>query len=76
MKKINAEVKRITIKSEKKFLAGINSSTPRDVEMWSRVLRLKKNKMRNVTLLNCKKNVINKSEEIANVFGQKHFKCF
>ena len=69
-KKCNAEAKKIVRQSKKdswiKFLAGINSSTPIK-EVWSRVSKLRKNKMSNVTLLNYENKIINKPEEIANI---------
>ena len=69
-KKCNAEAKKIVRQSKKeswiKFLAGINSCTPIK-EVWSRVSKLRKNKMSNVTLLNYENKIINKPEEIANI---------
>ena len=64
------KLKKIVRQSKKeswiKFLAGINSSTPIK-EVWSRVSKLRKNKMSNVTLLNYENKIINKPEEIANI---------
>ena len=72
-KKCNAESKKVVRQSKKdswmKFLAGINSSTPIK-EMWSRVTKLRKNKMSNVNLLNFENKIISKPEEIANVLVQ------
>ena len=69
-KKCNAEAKKIVRQSKKeswiKFLAGINYSTPIK-EVWSRVSKLRKNKMSNVSLLNYENKIITKPEEISNV---------